>query len=93
MRIPHKVRIKWNVSYMVVWVDKFDDPDCLGLCDQAKACIYLKKGLPPKVEHEVFWHEVLHALEFEHDIKIPHSAIYDLAPSLVRLFNLNKWLK
>lgn len=93
MKVPHKVRIKWNVTYYVVWVDKFDDPLCLGLCDQAKKHIYLKKGMAPKVVEETFWHEVIHALEFEHNIKIPHQSVDDLAISLVRLFNLNKWLR
>jgi hypothetical protein len=93
VKVPHKVRIKWNVSYLVVWVDRFDDADCMGLCDREKKHIYIKKGLPPKVVEEVFWHEVLHALEFEHNITIPHQAIYDLGKSLPRLFNLNKWLR
>ena len=32
MKIPHKVRVRWNCSYEVCWVDRFDDPEQMGEC-------------------------------------------------------------
>lgn len=89
MKIPHKVKIKPGVFYEVVWVDKFDDPDQLGYCTADKRLIYIKKDLSEKESMTIFLHELLHALEFEYGLKIPHKLIYSLQDPLWFVFNAN----
>ena len=99
MKIPHKVKIKPGVFYHVVWVDKFDDPNQLGWCDDGLGTknkpsngpklIYLKKGMGIKEAHSIFIHEVLHAIEYEYKIKIPHSVVYALQEPLAHVLTRN----
>lgn len=96
MEIPHKVQIKSDVFYYVVYVDKFDDPDQYGYCIDAKPphepgarTIMILNSLSKKEKLETFCHELLHAIEFEFKIKIPHQLIYKLQMPLAQLFLQN----
>jgi hypothetical protein len=94
MNIPHKVQIKPGVFYMVAYVDKFDDPKQRGRCASkhekfGSRTIFIQKGLGPRLEQETFVHELLHAIEFEYNVTIPHRLIYALEYPLRRLFSLN----
>lgn len=89
MKIPHKVKIKPGVFYHVVWVDRFDDAEQVGWCDGNQRLIYLKKRMGKKEQNEVFIHEVLHAIEFEYEIQIPHKLVYDLSAPLALVMTQN----
>lgn len=92
IKIPHKVRIKGRIFYEVVWVDRFDDPECGGLCHKENRMIYLLKGLSDSRTTEVFIHEVLHAMEFEWGIVMPHRVVEQLEQAIVKLLKLNGWM-
>ena len=94
MRIPHKVEIKPGIAYYVTYVDRFDDPDQYGYClgsDSDVGCrtIQIKKGLTPTMRARTFLHELLHAIDFEWGIKIPHRVIEALEKPLLILFTRN----
>lgn len=91
MKIPHKVRLTARVAYEVVWVDKFDNPDTLGLCDFDKKIIYIKKKMGAKDTRATFWHELTHAMEAEYNFQIPHAVVHQLEVAQEAVFRLNKW--
>jgi hypothetical protein len=80
------------VSYEVVWVDAFDDPKQGGQCWREGRIIYLKRGLSAARTFEIFIHELLHAMEFEHAIPISHAVIEGLEGAVAQLLKLNGWL-
>lgn len=99
MKIPHKVKIKPGVFYTVVWVDRFDDPEQIGWTadgvgtkarpEPGPKMIYLKKGMSRKETLEIFVHEVLHAIEFEYGITLPHKIVYALQGPLALVLTQN----
>ena len=88
--LPKRVRIKRNISYKVIET-KFDNPEDLGKCDPVLRVIEIKKGLSQKLQRQTLIHEILHAIEFENGIKIPHRAIYQLDLALEEILRLNRW--
>lgn len=92
MKIPHKIRITQKVTYDIVWVDRFDDPNQLGWCCEVRKQICIKKGMSRADTLETFNHEVLHAIEFEYEIPskvLTHRAIYALQKPLTNISILN----
>lgn len=55
----------------------------IGLCDAGKKAIFIKKGLTKMQTFRTLTHELLHAIEFEYELKIPHSLVYQLEKSIV----------
>lgn len=49
---------------------------CRGYCDGESKKIYIQVGLDESLRGSTFWHEVLHAIDFEFGIKISHAQIY-----------------
>ncbi len=92
MKLPHKIRIKAKCAYQIVWVDRFDDENCRGLCDSGNKHIYLLKGMSDSLALETLFHEMLHAVELEYEFAIPHKAIYGLEQALHKLLKLNGWM-
>lgn len=89
---PHRVRIG-KVWYNIVWAKVIEgDTEAAGLCDGNAKQITLVQGLTRKELLRVFVHELIHALEFEHLIPIPHNLVKQidepLAMALVANFNL-----
>jgi hypothetical protein len=91
MKWPHKVRIKTRISYEIVWVDAFDDTDCLGECRFEAKQIALLKGRSDAETFETLIHEVLHAIEYEYGVKLPHKSIYALEGAVHKILKLNGW--
>jgi hypothetical protein len=56
-----------------------------GLCDPGDKTIQLRLGGKSKERLKTFVHEVLHAIEFEYEIEIPHKLIRDLEAPIARL--------
>jgi len=89
--IPARLKIKNRVVYEIVWVDSFKDPDVLGECRFDVRQIALKKGQSQRETFKTFVHEVIHAMEFEREIKIAHKAIYQLEDAIFYLLFHNDW--
>jgi hypothetical protein len=84
---PNFLRIKEDVFYKVSF--RRNITDCYGWCDSGKQEIVIATGLPPKERIITFVHEFLHAIEFEHNIKIPHKLIHQLEAPLAYLLTEN----
>lgn len=92
INIPHKIRIKHNVSYEVVFVDAFDDEECRGECWKEGKQIKILNGMSNTLTASTLIHEMIHALEFEFDLHIPHSLTYLLEKAILKVLKLNKWI-
>lgn len=98
--IPSKVRIKRNAVYSVVYQDIIEENKHLeGLCIRVQIPgemnirqIILKKGMSRTQTELAFIHELLHAVEFEYDIKIPHLLVYALETPIHKILKLNGWI-
>lgn len=82
-------------EYMVgdaVWKLRFvrhiphDQPGriCVGLAEPSEQVIYVKLGQDPEERLKTFLHELLHAIEYEYDISMPHRLIHKLEDPLAR---------
>ena len=91
-KLPRKVRITPEVSYYVYLVDEFEDDDILGLCEPETKQILIRFNLGKREMMATFIHEVLHAIEFEHGIAIPHALISQIDTSIEQVLRLNKWI-
>lgn len=95
MRLPRHSQYPKEVlvngeTYRVKFVRRIqNDSTLLGLCCSGTKTIWIKKGQNAMERLKTFVHEVLHAFEFEYDIKIPHKLIRDLEPIIVDYFISN----
>lgn len=89
--IPKKIRITAKISYDVFIVANFDD-DKLGWCDPEARQILIRSGLGDREFLATFIHEVLHAIEFECKIALPHKTLDKLDSAIERVLRLNKWI-
>jgi Zn-dependent peptidase ImmA (M78 family) len=89
MKIPRRWLVGDNV-WTVKFVRKFKwdgvkDSDLMGLCDPERQEILIKVGIDQKDRIETLVHELLHAIEFEYDIKIGHKLIKKLEGPITKL--------
>lgn len=92
--IPKQVRIK-NALYNVVFTNTLefkDDEFCFGACDPSTRTIFLKKHLTEQQTVSTYFHEVLHAFEFEYDVKIGHPMIEILEKCFAHLHRRNDFV-
>lgn len=77
--------------YKIKFVKKITEPnpahttEIVGICDPSEKEILIIQGLGPFERLKAFIHEILHAIEFEHDIDIPHQLIYKLEQPIALL--------
>ena len=90
-KIPPYIKIKNKVVYEVVWLDGFKDSEVLGECRFDSKQIALKTGISERETYKTFIHEVLHAVEFERGVKLPHKAVYQLEDALFYILFHNDW--
>lgn len=88
MGIPSHVKVK-NVTYEILWTDEFPENAFYGQCDGLTKQIIIQKGLSKKQTLRTFYHELLHAIDFEYKVKIPHRLINKLEIPLLNLFLSN----
>jgi hypothetical protein len=69
------------------------DLEVVGLCDPSEKEILIIQGLDPLERFKAFIHELLHAIEFEHDIDIAHKLIYQLEEPIAAILIENLWAK
>lgn len=78
---PKKLKIgkhKWALKI----VDKVDDQNSYGHADFDKKEILMRKSQNKSDMFKTFWHEVLHAIEEENNIRLSHSDIFILEVAL-----------
>jgi hypothetical protein len=93
VKIPSKIRLKKGVEYQIVRQDLIDDdPSCLGICNGLTKTIIIKTGLSDRLTLETLIHELLHAICFEFEVKIPHKLIYALEAPIIKILKLNGWI-
>jgi hypothetical protein len=61
----------------------------IALCNPQTRTIHVKRGLTKSQLLRTVVHEILHALEFEYDIEIPHKLIYQLEKAIVDTLLMN----
>lgn len=61
----------------------------VGLCDPESRTIYVKKGLSKSMLFRTVTHELLHAIEFEMDLNVPHKLIYQFEKAIVDTLLMN----
>lgn len=88
--IPHKVRFTHKISYEVLWVDRFDESNVLGICDYQRRQIRLHKNLKGDEALSVFFHEILHAMAYEYEFSLTESQVEAIELGFKRFFKLNK---
>jgi hypothetical protein len=86
MKYPDKVRIG-RATYCVHFMDSLTEGD-LGGCDMTNKIILISKRQSKNDMLATFWHELLHAIEYEYRVKLGHPKIekleYDLAEVLLQ---------
>lgn len=92
LSLPRTVAVSADIEYEVVWVDGFADAAVLGECRPDVQQIALHKKLRGPELVKTFIHEVLHAIEDEHQIKISHKAIHQLEDGIFEVLARNGWL-
>jgi hypothetical protein len=89
---PNKIRIKARVFYEIVWTDEFVDAlDTRGETRFEYKQIVLLRGMSDAQTFETLIHELLHAIEHEYEIKLPHASIYSLEGAIHAILRLNNW--
>lgn len=86
---PKFVRIKEDVFYEVKFRRKMPKPSTVGYCHSGTQEISIAMGLDKELRLKTFIHELLHCIEFEYDIKIPHKLIYALEDPLIYVLSEN----
>lgn len=80
----------WHVKF----VDKKRLPeDTWGICDPSTNEILILKTLSPTITFDTWLHEILHAIEFSYDLKIPHDLIVKLEEPIREFIKQNLYVK
>lgn len=81
MKYPERLKIG-DVYYRIRFVSSIrgckglGKGSTIGLCDEARREILIKKGLSADETLKTYIHELTHSLEFEYNIKISHEAVH-----------------
>ena len=89
-KVPPRIRITYKVTYEVVWIDSFVDPEQLGGCCYEDRQIKIKTGMKPRKAFYVFFHELIHAINFERKLKLTEKQTEGLELGLAGVARLNK---
>ncbi len=63
-----------------------DDEHVFGLYDEKTMSIQIRKDLSPSMAGEVFWHEVVEAINDMYELRLPHPKIQTLGVALHQVF-------
>lgn len=77
----------WRIKFVRRMPD--GDPDDRGCCDPSEHVIYIKLGQAYEERMSTFFHEVLHALEYEGGFDVVHAHVEKLGEGLAQLFVKN----
>lgn len=79
----------WRVRFLRV-IDK--QPFLDGLACEERQTLFIRSTLSDHEKLRTFLHEILHALEMEYGIEMPHDLIYQLEGPLADLLSHNCWI-
>ena len=85
---PKSLLVKGE-EWRIVFVDRIEGKDTLGMCDPSNRIIYIKNKQSPVETWKTFLHECIHMLEMEHDIRIPHKSVYKFENAIFELLRDN----
>jgi hypothetical protein len=90
MKLPTKSKYPKTLvvkgeEWRIAFVDSIEGKGTLGLCDPSNRIVYIKNGQSKKETYKSFLHEMIHVLELEYDISIPHSSVYKLEEAIYDL--------
>jgi|GEM_PF-2937288 len=74
----------------VFFVKGIHGDDTAGQCDGDQKEILIDSGQSKREKAKTLIHEILHAFEYEYNIKIPHKLIYQLEEPIYR-FLVDNW--
>jgi hypothetical protein len=86
---PSRVKVK-DKHYTVSLVKAASaEPSDRGTCDNKDRIILLRNSMTEKETYETFWHETLHALDYEYELKLTHPQVYALEKALAEFISAN----
>ena len=88
---PKTLKIKdalWEVKF-VSEIEKGGKYETLGLCDPYDQIIYIRLRQTRKERFMTFLHELVHAMDHEYKIGIPHDMVVKLERPLAELWIAN----
>lgn len=85
MKIPSQLLVRDQI-YTVKFVDRIRGVKRgRGKCSFESQTIWIKRNMTEPEQLVTFCHELLHAIEFEYEIDIPHGLIYALESPLAQV--------
>lgn len=91
--IPSHIRITSKRDYEVTYIENFKDSDTqLGECRWEPPQIVVKVNQPAGEKVSTVLHEVIHAVDFEHDIGLTEKQVLKLERAFFRMLKLNGWI-
>jgi hypothetical protein len=75
-------------TYVIRFVSRMPKNE-VGLCDDGAHVILIKRGMSKAQTFRTVVHEVLHAIEFEYQLKVPHKLVYQLEKAIVDVLLMN----
>jgi hypothetical protein len=85
---PKEVHVG-DATYAVQFCRKMPAKNDLGETDPSTQTIKIKVGQGKEETSKTFIHELIHAVELEHDLEIPHKLVYALEAPLFQLLRDN----
>lgn len=77
----------WDIKFCRKTPD--NPPSDLGLCDPGIKTLFIRYKQSSRETFMTFCHELLHAIEDEYEIDIPHNVIYKLEDAIADLVENN----
>lgn len=91
-RIPHVIQIK-KTKCEICWIDDFKDGKTLGETRWNPTQIVVKVGQTPKDAVSTYFHEVIHLLSDEYNIKLTERQVLALEKALPWILKPGNLLK
>lgn len=86
--VPRQFKLNgntWRIRFVRVIEPPREDRETLGLCDPNIKTIFIRQRQTVKDRKNVIFHELIHAAEFEFNIKISHPDVYKLADAFTEI--------
>lgn len=81
-QIPHRIQVKKNVFYEILWIDQFPDKETVAETRKYNKQIVIKKGLSPKLTIICYLHELAHCFSDEYGANFTENQILVMEKSL-----------
>ena len=92
-KIPNTIKLKSKVKYEIIFADVIGEKEStMAECRYDFKQIVIKNGQSETETWKSFIHELIHAIEFEFRIPIPHKITYLLEDAVFRVAKINGYL-